>query len=439
MSDQREIDEPSPTIVGPRPKTVTGGKLSVPQGLERLLVLAGISKDWREKILARPISAALEAGIELSAGERAILTTLSRSALAGMIAPFAKKNTAWRISRLAGAAVFTTAALLAGAGKSYAEEGIRPLEMRIYDVTSLISSIPDFPSSDYSPPSRGATNGEAPQANCFGIMPAVPGPPTLTAISQMIHDRVRPESWDPALGTSIDERAGHLVVMQTPEVHKLIGKLLNDLSALEKTQIVIKGLLMTANDLPKETYFDSAMLAKLSKSAGETAVLARPRIVCYNTQRTHIVSGKEFSYIGNYNIVGDMYEPESRMGLDGYVLDVKPILSEDRKTVQVEVRFTLYTNVQNTTTDAVLFASPIQKASPGGEKAMEGNAWEHSGTAKMPVDIPTSDTRKLRTQIVVPEGQWVLAGTFSNPVAESKQKDKYLLFFISAELAKQAK
>ena len=123
-------------------------------------MLAGISKNWREKILARPISAAFEAKIELSASERAILKTLSRSALAGMIAPFAKKNNAWRKSRLAGAAVVTAAALLAGAGKSYAEEGIRPLEMRIYDVTSLISSIPDFPGPDYSPPSGAVATGK---------------------------------------------------------------------------------------------------------------------------------------------------------------------------------------------------------------------------------------------------------------------------------------
>ena len=271
------------------------------------------------------------------------------------------------------------------------------------------------------------------------MVSAVPEQTNLKAISQMIHDRIRPETWDPALGASIDERAGQLVIMQTPAVHKLIGKLLNDFGALEKTQIVIKGLLMTANNLPKETYFDSATLAKLSKSAGETAVLARPRIVCYNTQRTHIVSGKEFSYIWGYNILGDMYEPESITVLDGYVLDVKPLLSGDRKTVQVEVRFTLYTNLKNTTTAAVLLAPPVQKVSPGGEKAVERNAGEHSGAAKMPVDIPTSDTRTLRAQLVIPEGQWVLAGTFSNPVAESKQKDKYLLFFISAELAKQAK
>ncbi len=92
MTTHRQVDEPSPTIVGPRPAEGAGGKLAIPQGMERLLTLAGISAEWREKVLADPLSAAAEAEIELSESERAILKAVPRAALEGMAGSFARKH-----------------------------------------------------------------------------------------------------------------------------------------------------------------------------------------------------------------------------------------------------------------------------------------------------------------------------------------------------------
>jgi len=49
---------------------------------------------------------------------------------------------------------------------------------------------------------------------------------TVTGLAEMVQKRVKPESWAAELGTSIEERGGQLVVMQRPEIHKLIEKLL---------------------------------------------------------------------------------------------------------------------------------------------------------------------------------------------------------------------
>jgi hypothetical protein len=112
MTEHRQVDEPSPTIVGPRPAEGAGGKLSIPQGMERLLTLAGISADWREKVLADPLAAAAEAKIELSASERAILGSVPRAVLEGMAASFARKHGGLGLGKLAAGAA--AAALLAG-------------------------------------------------------------------------------------------------------------------------------------------------------------------------------------------------------------------------------------------------------------------------------------------------------------------------------------
>jgi hypothetical protein len=114
MSTHRQIDEPSPTIVGPRPAEGAGGKFSIPQGLERLLTLAGISTEWRSKVLADPFGAAAEAGIGLSASERAILKAVPRSALEAMAGSFARKHGSSAVVRYATGAVAAAALLATG-------------------------------------------------------------------------------------------------------------------------------------------------------------------------------------------------------------------------------------------------------------------------------------------------------------------------------------
>jgi len=121
MTTYRQIDEPAPTIVGPRPAEGAGGRMKIPQGLERLLTLAGISAEWRGKVLADPPGAAAEARIELSASERAILKSVPRSTIEGMAASFARKHGGSSLGRLVGAAAATAAALLV-TGTAYGEE-----------------------------------------------------------------------------------------------------------------------------------------------------------------------------------------------------------------------------------------------------------------------------------------------------------------------------
>ena len=53
-----------------------------------------------------------------------------------------------------------------------------------------------------------------------------PGEVSCKDLAKMIRERVRPDSWSEKLGTSIEAREGRLVVMQRPDVHKLIEKLL---------------------------------------------------------------------------------------------------------------------------------------------------------------------------------------------------------------------
>ena len=122
-NDRREIDAPEPTLVGPRAGSDAAGKVSVPEGIERLLALAGVSSEWRDKILRDPIASAAEAGIDLSHNEANILRTIPRASLAGIADSFARKHRPSRAGKLvagAAAAAALAATLLPLSGESVA-------------------------------------------------------------------------------------------------------------------------------------------------------------------------------------------------------------------------------------------------------------------------------------------------------------------------------
>src|SRR5205814_1520861 len=57
-----------------------------------------------------------------------------------------------------------------------------------------------------------------------------------------------------------------------------------------------------------------------------TSTLIAPRLTVFNTQRANMFVARQQSYIADYEISGDSYDPTIRQFLDGVVLDVKPIV-----------------------------------------------------------------------------------------------------------------
>jgi general secretion pathway protein D len=120
---------------------------------------------------------------------------------------------------------------------------LRPdTNMRIYDVQDLILAIPDFPGPDMDL-----------QANQAGALQVFAAPPAQAQndeaqIVAMIKTRIRPDTWGPNQGTSIQPRNGKLVVVQRPEVHRMISSLLSDLRSTQKVLVVVEGRLLTIRE-----------------------------------------------------------------------------------------------------------------------------------------------------------------------------------------------
>jgi hypothetical protein len=87
--------------------------MTTSNGIEKVVALANVSPEWKEKVLAGPLDAADEAGLELSESERAIVSSVPPATLERMIESLGRKMSrpAGILKLTAGAAA---AALLAG-------------------------------------------------------------------------------------------------------------------------------------------------------------------------------------------------------------------------------------------------------------------------------------------------------------------------------------
>lgn len=117
------------------------------------------------------------------------------------------------------------------------------VQLKIYDVRDLTMKIQHFSGPDFAIEVGGSASSlgaGAPTTSIFLLQGEEEEAITAGTLADMIRERVTPEGWDDEAGTSIEESAGKLIVMQRPEVHRLIDKLLSSLRATQKLQVTIE-------------------------------------------------------------------------------------------------------------------------------------------------------------------------------------------------------
>jgi tetratricopeptide (TPR) repeat protein len=389
------------------------------------------------------------------------------------------------------------------------EQNKEAVELRIYDIADLTQTIPDFPGPELqlqtADPAAQAAQGPAQGA----FAPRPQAAPTAASLSDMIRQRVRPDQWDAALGTSIEEMAGRLVVMQRPEIHALIDQLLDNFRKTQRMMINIESRFLRIREANLESigveyqgldtnvlFGDFGDLHNLGvgqgfvqprvPGAGESianpnipfpgftngphdalggtlsevgsvwnhnvayannqditisaqdanglmrqggfngqftilnntqlqafmraltiredqSTLVSPRLTVFNTQRANMFVARQQSYVADYNINGDSYDPEVRQFLEGVVLDVRPIVSADRRYITIELRPTL--------TELVRFQTRQLDSFTVNAGAQVNIILQLS----FPIQFPELAISRVRTTATVPDGGILLiAGLLRN-------------------------
>lgn len=357
-------------------------------------------------------------------------------------------------------------------------------EYRIYDVSDIVQVIPNYAAPELSllPPGAPAI----PAGSEFEAKAAF----TYEQITQTIQNSVAPATWtDTEAKTALRylEKAGALVVRQTPEVHAQVEKLLNDLREATNLMVEVQTRFLIAEDnfledigfdwrglgdngnsgvpptggLGAAPPFDdfgaspapgtpsqpgplgtgnqpgfntntgnvpvvaktenildqnlagsspltntggmtlqwinlgdrqSELILRAVEKSERVELVTAPRLLVHSSERAHLAVTNQFAYVAGYGVeiaqASSIADPQIDVIQEGAILDVRPVVSADRKFVKLELRPTLATLKQ-----------PIEQRVVG-----VGN-----GTP-VTIQFPNLTIRKVRTTVVVPDGATLLLG-----------------------------
>lgn len=139
------------------------------------------------------------------------------------------------------------------------------------------------------------------------------------------------------------------------------------------------------------------VLLRAAEKSSRVSIIQAPRVTAFNTQRANVAVLNQITYIKDFDVevaenaaIGD---PEIGTVQDGVVLDVRPVVSADRRYVTLELRPTLANVVITTVTSSIASGS--------------------GSTSVVEIETPNVTLRKLRTTVTMPDGGTMLVGGLS--------------------------
>jgi len=215
------------------------------------------------------------------------------------------------------------------------------VSMRFYDVGDLCRTVQSNGFDCFGPQQDEPFSGDSTSAA------------TVTNIADMIRNRVRPDSWDAALGTSIEERGGKLVIMQQDEVHVEVRALLSAFRATLNRQVSVDCRFLSvrsvdfdriraesdARGLSRPALDDLALdaLQELIKNGSATSVYAGQGL-SHNLQDCWIQNLRQSRTVNDYDVSGNTYDPVVRTRYIGASLLCRPMLSDDGAIISLNLR-----------------------------------------------------------------------------------------------------
>lgn len=177
----------------------------------------------------------------------------------------------------------------------------------------------------------------------------------------------------------------------------------SSLSTAQGTQQ--RGLFLDAAFHPFSFLGTDQINAMFSAFEQETdaQILEHPSITCFNGQRAHTAFIHQYAYISDYDIVNYAYDPKIEVLNFGNILDVRPVVSSDRKYITMEIRPTSVLPVQFFV--ETIIAPRIQAS---------GNFIVIFGFVPYPLELPEVEVRELRSTVMMPDKGTLLVGGFTN-------------------------
>jgi type II secretory pathway component GspD/PulD (secretin) len=168
--------------------------------------------------------------------------------------------------------------------------------------------------------------------------------------------------------------------------------------------MVLEGALNTSSILNVEQ-----VNAIFSAAEDETdaTILSNPQLTCFNGQRGNAAFINQYAYISDYEVVSERYDPVISVINYGDQLDVRPVISSDRKYVTMEMR-----------PSSVGLAGTYIEVITATLTLGNGNNNAVLIPATYPVELPNLALQSLHTTVMLPDRGSLLIGGFSRSLRE---------------------
>ncbi len=139
------------------------------------------------------------------------------------------------------------------------------------------------------------------------------------------------------------------------------------------------------------------MILKAVRKRSRSNLLTAPRLTVFNTQRANVTIVKQYAYVQDYEVEiatkSTIADPTVGTVQDGVILDVRPIISADRKYITMEIQPTI----------AILAGGGLRK-----QETQLASSAEGPGTVV--IELPDINMTKIKTTVTIPDGGTLLLG-----------------------------
>lgn len=196
---------------------------------------------------------------------------------------------------------------------------------------------------------------------------------------------------DPALIMGQDRTAGRMQHILDGFVGAARGNRLN---------ATLRGLSMQVTWLDP---FQINAIIRASQEQRAARIVTAPQVTASNGQRVHVSVITQRSYVQDYElvsggtglVVSEVADPVIDTFQDGVVLDVRPVISADRRYITVDVRPTLASLINGVISTVTISLGTLNNAA-----------------SLVEIDLPEISLQQAFTSVTVPDGGSVLLGGF---------------------------
>jgi len=287
----------------------------------------------------------------------------------------------------------------------------RHAELRVYDIRSMLVTAPDFNfasslnlnnvlSNTNSGGSGGGGGGGGAGASIFGSTETGVEELSRDEMIQQVNDQIRnsigdPTEWESNGGTlsSVHERNGILYVRTSPQNHKGIEAFLKGMDQRSSKMVSVEcRIFQTTTEqidnlaadnngvLILDTKNTDAFLAQLKQGAGAVKPLGAARTTAFNGQRVHVTAFNQESFLSDIQPIPDSpgADPTLSVSDAGSVVDVRPVIGYNGKSIVVTIRTSVVTERTIGTTHVpllpVITNATITGASDGQDNSSDDDA-----------------------------------------------------------------